>query len=88
MKEIKELNNQLERQKTVIAELQEKINLQNFDLVQLRKEIRELNEKLKCRKINMKNIRIELMHMKRTNDFTRINSVIAMLKDGLEDYEE
>ena len=85
MKEQKELNNQLEKQKETITILQEKINLLKFDNSRNLQEIRTLKEKLKCRKENVKNIRAELMTMKRTNDFSDINKVLSMLCAGWED---
>lgn len=89
MKEIKDLYNQLERQKEVIGELQEKINFLKFDISQLLKEKADLKKKLIGRKTTIKNTRAELMTMKRKNDFSNINSVIAMLNAGWsEDYED
>lgn len=88
MKEQKELENQLYRQKKVVAELQDKINLLKFDVIQANKENKSLKEKLKCRKENIKNIRAELVTMKRKNDYTKINNVLAMLNAGWEeDYD-
>ena len=87
-KEIKELENQLCRQKKIIDELQEKINFLKFDIIQANKENRILKEKLKWRKENIKNIRSELATMKRKNDYTKINNVLSMLNAGWsEDYE-
>lgn len=88
MKEFKELQSQLERQKKIIGELQEKINFLKFDIVQLNKENRTLKEMLKRRKENIKNIRIELNRMKRLNDFTGINNVLMMLNAGWDDEYE
>lgn len=88
MKEFKELQNQLERQKKIIGELQEKINFLKFDIVQLNKENRTLKEMLKRRKENIKNIRIELNRMKRLNDFTGIKNVLMMLNAGWDDEYE
>lgn len=89
MREMKELNNQLERQREIIGELQEKINLLKFDISQLYKDRKDLKAKLKRRNDNIKNIRLELSCMKRKGDFSNINSVLAMLNDGwCEDYED
>lgn len=89
MREMKELNNQLERQREIIGELQEKINLLKFDISQLYKDRKDLKAKLKRRNDNIKNIRLELSCMKRKGDFSNINSVLAMLNDGWsEDYED
>ena len=85
MKEQKELNNQLERQKETITILQDKINLLKFDNSRNLQEIKSLKEKLKCRKENIKNIRAEIMTMKRTNDFSNINKVLSMLCAGWDD---
>jgi flagellar biosynthesis/type III secretory pathway chaperone len=88
MKERQELINQLYRQKDTIAKLQETNNFQKFDLSELRKEVQSLKKKLKCRKDNIRNVRAELMKMKRKDDFSNINSVLAMLnEDWEEDYE-
>jgi chromosome segregation ATPase len=82
-----ELDKQLERQKETISKLQDRIKLLRFDISQLNSEKIELNEKLRKRRDNVKNVRAELMTMKRTENFSRINSVLAMLKAGFEDEE-
>lgn len=82
-----ELERQLKRQKETINKLQDRIKLLSFDISQLNREKIELNEKLRRRKENVKNVRAELMTMKRTENFSRINSVLAMLKAGFEDEE-
>ena len=83
-----ELNNQLERQKKIIGELQEKINFLKCDISQLTREKAELSQKLKRRRDNTRNVRAELMKMKRKEDFSNINSVLAMLNDNWsEEYE-
>jgi chromosome segregation ATPase len=88
MKEFKELQSQLERQKKIIGELQEKINFLKFDISQLNRENKELRIKLKSRTENIKNVRVELMSMKRQNNFSRINNVLLMLNAGWENEYE
>ena len=75
----------IKRQMKTIDNLQEIINLLKFDLSQIRKENQILKLTLKRRKNNLKNIRIELTIMKRNNDYSKINNVLAMLKEGWED---
>ena len=75
----------IKRQMKTIDNLQEIINLLKFDLSQIRKENQNLKLTLKRRKNNLKNIRIELTIMKRNNDYSKINNVLAMLKEGWED---
>lgn len=79
----------IELQMKTISKLQDEIKLQKFDLSALRNENRSLKEKLRCRKENIKNIRSELMKMKRKDDFSNINSVLAMINEGWEEeYEQ
>lgn len=79
----------IEIQMETISKLQDKINLQKFDLTELRRENRGLKEKLRCRTENIKNIRAELMKMKRKDDFSNINKVLSMFNAGWEeDYEQ
>jgi maltodextrin utilization protein YvdJ len=81
--------NLVKEQMKVIDKLQDKINLLKFDISENLKEIVVLKRKLNNRNENIKNIRAELMSMKRKNDFTDINKVIAMVNDGwYEHYEE
>ena len=61
----------IKRQMKTIDNLQEIINLLKFDLSQIRKE-------------NIKNIRVELISMKRNNDYSNINNVLSMLNEGWE----
>lgn len=75
----------IKRQMKTIDNLQEIINLLKFDLSQIRKENQLLKLTLKRRKKNLKNIRIELTIMKRNNDYSKINNVLAMLNEGWED---
>lgn len=75
----------IKRQMKTIDNLQEIINLLKFDLSQIRKENQLLKITLKRRKNNLKNIRIELTIMKRNNDYSKINNVLAMLNEGWED---
>ena len=78
--------NDLEKeQMKTIDNLQEIINLLKFDLSQIRKENQILKYRLKHRKENIKNIRVELISMKRNNDYSNINNVLAILNEGWED---
>ncbi len=79
----------IEIQMKTISQLQDKNNLLKFEISQLNKEKNSLKEKLKNRKENIKNVRAEVMKMKRTNDFSNINKVLAMLCAGWsEEYED
>ena len=75
----------IKRQMKSIDNLQEIINLLKFDLSQIRKENQILKYRLKHRKENIKNIRVELISMKRNNDYSNINNVLAILNEGWED---
>ena len=75
----------IKRQMKTIDNLQEIINLLKFDLSQIRKENQILKYRLKHRKENIKNIRVELISMKRNNDYSNINNVLAILNEGWED---
>ena len=75
----------IKKQMETISKLQGEIKLHLFEISELKKERHKLNEKLSNRKENIKNIRVELMSMKRRNDFTEINKILAMLNGGWED---
>ena len=75
----------IKTQTKTIDNLQEIINLLKFDLSQIRKENQILKYRLKHRKENIKNIRVELISMKRNNDYSNINNVLAILNEGWED---
>ena len=78
----------IERQAQTISKLQDKINLLKFETMQLAKERTKLKHKLKNKRENIKNIREEVMTMKRTEDYSRIKNVLAMLHgDWDEEYE-
>lgn len=77
----------IREQMKTISKLQDDIKVQNFEIAQLRREKRELSETLKRRNENIKNVRVELSLMKRTNDYSNINKILAMLPAGW-DYED
>lgn len=81
-----DVEQELIRQRNVIDKLQETIKLLKFDVGDGLKEIRRLKERLKRKEETQKNIRAELMKMKRKNDFSDINKVLAMSNDGWSDY--
>ena len=79
----------IEKQAETISKLQDKIELLKFEVIQLNKEKKSLKDKLKCRVENIKNVRAEVMTMKRTEDYSRINNILLMLHAGWgEEYDD
>lgn len=66
--------------KTII-ELQDKLRLMAFDLSEIRKELQAVKYRYKTSRATILKVRNELKNMKRNEDFTNINKVIALLKD-------
>ena len=77
--------NLVKEQMKVISNLQDKINLLKFDVMQLNGENGTLRRRLKNRGKNIKRAKEELAHMKRTNDFSKVNNVLSMLREGFDD---
>lgn len=79
-------------QMKTISDLQDKIRLLEFDVVDNTKTIRFLKDIMARRKQSNKNAIKLLEEMKKNNDFKNINSVILMLKKSYSreqiDYDE
>ena len=82
-KELKEIK----RLRSVISNLQERIKLLEFDASQNNRKNDDLKKKALMRRNNMKKAKEELSLMKKKNDFSNINIVIAMLNTGGDDEE-
>ena len=74
----------VKEQMKIISDLQEKIRLLEFEIVQLNREKTILKQRLKSREKTIKKIKIELMDMKAAGDFSKINNIIYMLRAGVE----
>lgn len=86
MKMSRELK-EIERLREVISNLQEEIKLLTFDSVLNNRKNNDLKKKSQMRRNNMQRAREELALMKRKNDFSNINMVMAMLNTGGDDEE-
>ena len=86
MKMSRELK-EIERLREVISNLQEEIKLLTFDSVLNNRKNNDLKKKSQMRRNNMQRAREELALMKRKNDFSNINMVMAMLNTGADDEE-
>lgn len=86
MKMSRELK-EIERLREVISNLQEEIKLLTFDSTLNNRKNNDLKKKSKMRRDNMERARKELALMKRKNDFSNINMVMAMLNTGADDEE-
>lgn len=86
MKMSRELK-EIERLREVISNLQEEIKLLTFDSVLNNRKNNDLKKKSQMRRNNMQRARKELALMKRKNDFSNINMVMAMLNTGADDEE-
>ena len=86
MKMSRELK-EIERLRGVISNLQEVIKLLTFDSVLNNRKNNDLKKKSQMRRNNMQRARKELALMKRKNDFSNINMVMAMLNTGADDEE-
>lgn len=86
MKMSRELK-EIERLREVISNLQEEIKLLTFDSVLNNRKNNDLKKKNQMRRNNMQRAREELALMKRKNDFSNINMVMAMLNTGADDEE-
>lgn len=78
---------EIERLRGVISNLQEEIKLLTFDSVLNNRKNNDLKKKNQMRRNNMQRAREELALMKRKNDFSNINMVMAMLNTGADDEE-
>ena len=78
---------EIERLREVISNLQEEIKLLTFDSTLNNRKNNDLKKKSKMRRDNMERARKELALMKRKNDFSNINMVMAMLNTGADDEE-
>lgn len=76
--------NLVKEQMKTISNLQDTINLLRFDVMQLNKEKRGLSDRLKRREENIKRAKVELAHMIRINDFSKIKNVLTMLREGFD----
>ena len=86
MKMSRELK-EIERLREVISNLQEEIKLLTFDSVLNNRKNNDLKKKSQMRRNNMQRARKELALMKRKNDFSNINMVMAMLNTAADDEE-
>lgn len=78
---------EIERLRGVISRLQDEIKLLTFDSVLNNRKNNDLKKKSQMRRNNMQRARKELALMKRKNDFSNINMVMAMLNTGADDEE-
>jgi hypothetical protein len=74
---------EIERLRGVVDELQEKIKLLTFDNYEEKRKIRKLKKIIVASNKNKQNVKEKLLLMKRLNDFSNINEVLAMLHQTL-----
>ena len=64
-----------------IINLQDKLRLAMFDLSEVRKELQLAKSRYNTSRRTILKVRDELKAMKRNEDYTNINKIIALLKD-------
>lgn len=76
---------EIERLRGVVDNLQEKIKLLKFDNDEEKRKVSKLKEKIAASNKNKQNVKEKLLLMKRLNDFSNINEVLAMLHNEVKD---